>query len=298
MIKNAILIVDFANQLKQEGKDSRKAVIEAGIARFRPILMTTIAMVIAMIPIAFATGAGAEWKNGLAIVLMGGLTSSLIFTIVLVPVMFVVVDTLKDRWGSKKKSAEPRATEKNRKRYPPRGGRGALKRLGYDPVRPTDTNHSPAFHPHHQVYFNLFAMSFTTIITRLLLYTALFIGIYAAMAYDALSANFGESSLTEYAQEALLVLIALISFYSARQYAAYRALAISLGVMALVSLIREFNNYAYEYLFPYAWQVGVLLVLLPFLVFLYRNFRRLLLEITSTANSYFFPILLIVYIPE
>ena len=136
-------------------------------------------------------------------------------------------------------------------------------------------------------------MSFTTIITRLLLYTALFIGIYAAMAYDALSANFGESSLTEYAQEALLVLIALISFYSARQYAAYRALAISLGVMALVSLIREFNNYAYEYLFPYAWQVGVLLVLLPFLVFLYRNFRRLLLEITSTANSYFFPILLI-----
>ena len=109
VIKNAILIVDFANQLKQEGKDSRKAVIEAGIARFRPILMTTIAMVIAMIPIAFATGAGAEWKNGLAIVLMGGLTSSLIFTIVLVPVMFVVVDTLKDRWGSKKKkSAEPR----------------------------------------------------------------------------------------------------------------------------------------------------------------------------------------------
>ena len=136
-------------------------------------------------------------------------------------------------------------------------------------------------------------MTLTTILTRLVLYTALFVGIYAAMAYDALSADFGESSLTEYTQEILLLLIAIISFYSARQHAAYRTFAVSLGALAVVSLIREFNNYAYVHLFPYAWQVGVLLVLLPFSVFLYRNFRRLALEITSTANSYFFPILLI-----
>ena len=136
-------------------------------------------------------------------------------------------------------------------------------------------------------------MPLTIVFTRLVLYTALFVGIYAAMAYDALSANFDESSLTEYAQEALLLLIAFISFYSARQYHLYRIFAVSLGVMAVVSLIREFNNYAYEYLFPYAWQVGVLLVLLPFSVFLYRNFRKLMHEITSTANRYFFPILLI-----
>ena len=57
--------------------------------------MTTLAMVIAMIPIAFATGAGAEWKNGLALVLIGGLTSSLIFTVIIVPVMYVVIDIWK-----------------------------------------------------------------------------------------------------------------------------------------------------------------------------------------------------------
>ena len=75
VIKNAILIVDFVNQLKAEGKSSYDALMEGTMERFRPILMTTIAMVIAMIPIAIASGAGSEWKNGLAWVLIGGLTS-------------------------------------------------------------------------------------------------------------------------------------------------------------------------------------------------------------------------------
>lgn len=95
VIKNAILIVDAANQYKKEGMESIEAVVNAGLSRLRPILMTTLAMVIAMIPIAFAFGAGAEWKNGLALVLMGGLTSSLIFTIIIVPVMYVVIDIWK-----------------------------------------------------------------------------------------------------------------------------------------------------------------------------------------------------------
>jgi len=72
-----------------------EAIEKAGLTRLRPILMTTLAMVIAMIPIAFASGAGAEWKNGLALVLMGGLLSSLIFTVVIVPVMYVVIDIWK-----------------------------------------------------------------------------------------------------------------------------------------------------------------------------------------------------------
>jgi hypothetical protein len=136
-------------------------------------------------------------------------------------------------------------------------------------------------------------MSIAAVIIRFVSYTALFVAIYAVMAYDALSADFSETSLTERAQEALLIVISLISFYSARQYPAYRTLATSLGVMALVSLIREFNNYAYKYLFPYAWQVGVLLVVIPFFVFLYRNYRDLIREVTSTANHYFFATLLI-----
>lgn len=102
VIKNAILIVDFANQLKKEGKSSFDALIEGTMERFRPILMTTIAMVIAMIPIAMATGAGAEWKNGLAWVLVGGLTSSMILTLIIVPVVYLAVDIIKDRIAAKK----------------------------------------------------------------------------------------------------------------------------------------------------------------------------------------------------
>ena len=95
VIKNAILIVDGANHFKEQGFKTREAIEKAGLSRLRPILMTTIAMVVAMIPIAFASGAGAEWKNGLALVLVGGLTSSLLFTIIIVPVMYVVIDIWK-----------------------------------------------------------------------------------------------------------------------------------------------------------------------------------------------------------
>ena len=82
------------------------------MTRFRPILMTTIAMVIAMIPIAVATGAGSEWKNGLAWVLIGGLTSSMLLTLIIVPVVYLAVDTIKDRRAAKKlRKKEKKNTE-------------------------------------------------------------------------------------------------------------------------------------------------------------------------------------------
>lgn len=102
VIKNAILIVDFTNQLKKEGMNSFDALIQGTMERFRPILMTTIAMVIAMVPIAIAKGAGAEWKNGLAWVLIGGLTSSMILTLIIVPVTYLAVDRIKERREAKK----------------------------------------------------------------------------------------------------------------------------------------------------------------------------------------------------
>ncbi|MDT0645521.1 efflux RND transporter permease subunit [Zunongwangia sp. F260] len=108
VIKNAILIVDAANQYKEEGIDSVEAVVRAGLSRLRPILMTTLAMVIAMIPIAFAGGAGSAWKNGLALVLMGGLMSSLIFTVIIVPVMYVVIDVWKGEIEKKKAKQDAR----------------------------------------------------------------------------------------------------------------------------------------------------------------------------------------------
>ena len=95
--KNAILIVDFTNHLKTQGKSTYDALLESVRDRMRPILMTTIAMVIGMIPIAIAKGSGAEWKNGLAWILIGGLTSSMFLTIIVVPMMYYIVDRIKDK---------------------------------------------------------------------------------------------------------------------------------------------------------------------------------------------------------
>ena len=92
--KNAIMLVDFTNQRRAEGASTYDALIEANQARLRPILMTTIAMVIGMLPIAIASGAGAEWKNGLAWVIIGGLISSLFLTLVVVPVMYAIFDRI------------------------------------------------------------------------------------------------------------------------------------------------------------------------------------------------------------
>lgn len=90
--KNAILLVDFANQAKLEGAGTVEALIEAGRTRLRPILMTTLAMAIGFLPIALAEGAGSEWKNGLAWALIGGLTSSMILTLFIVPVVYLFMD--------------------------------------------------------------------------------------------------------------------------------------------------------------------------------------------------------------
>ncbi len=100
--KNAILIVDFANQLKAEGHEVVHALIEAGKERLRPILMTTLAMVFGMLPIALASGAGAETKNGMAWVIIGGLTSSLLLTLLVVPSVYLVVDRIIARFTKKK----------------------------------------------------------------------------------------------------------------------------------------------------------------------------------------------------
>jgi HAE1 family hydrophobic/amphiphilic exporter-1 len=95
--KNSILIVDFTNQLKAEGKTFREAIIQASKERMRPILMTTLSMAIGMLPIALATGTSAEWKNGLAWVIIGGLLSSLVLTVFLVPMVYYVVDSMKEK---------------------------------------------------------------------------------------------------------------------------------------------------------------------------------------------------------
>ncbi|MGE5342141.1 MAG: efflux RND transporter permease subunit [Candidatus Omnitrophota bacterium] len=95
--KNAIILVDFTNKLREEGKGMIDALLESGKTRLRPILMTTFAMVFGMLPIALSASSGAEYKSAFAWVLVGGLTSSLLLTLVLVPVMYVKVENFKSR---------------------------------------------------------------------------------------------------------------------------------------------------------------------------------------------------------
>lgn len=102
--KNAILLVDFTNDLVKQGRGLRDAIIEAGKERLRPILMTTLAMVFGMLPMALASGAGAELKSGMAWVIIGGLTSSLVLTLVLVPCVYYTAETIKRKVMKKKQT--------------------------------------------------------------------------------------------------------------------------------------------------------------------------------------------------
>ena len=95
--KNAILLVDRTNQMRRERSLSvHDALVEAAQTRLRPILMTTASMVVGMSPIAFSISSGSEFKSGLAWALIGGLLSSLLLTLVLVPVVYSRVDGWRD----------------------------------------------------------------------------------------------------------------------------------------------------------------------------------------------------------
>ncbi|MEA1914674.1 MAG: efflux RND transporter permease subunit [Campylobacterota bacterium] len=95
--KNAILVVDFANKAIKEGKNVDEALLQAGEKRLRPILMTTFAMIGAMIPLAFGGGAGSESNAPMALAIIGGLVSSTILTLLVVPAIYKFLHPL-DKW--------------------------------------------------------------------------------------------------------------------------------------------------------------------------------------------------------
>ncbi len=95
--KNAILLVDFTNQRRREGQNREDAILEAGQVRLRPIMMTTTAMIFGMVPLALAFGAGSEQQSPMAHAVIGGIITSTVFTLVVVPVIYTYVDT----WGTK-----------------------------------------------------------------------------------------------------------------------------------------------------------------------------------------------------
>jgi HAE1 family hydrophobic/amphiphilic exporter-1 len=107
--KNAILLVDFANKARARGSDRRQALIDAGELRLRPIVMTTLAMIFGMLPTALALGAGAEFRAPMAHAVIGGLITSTLLTLVVVPVVYTILDDFGAAVGSwvKRLAGEP-----------------------------------------------------------------------------------------------------------------------------------------------------------------------------------------------
>ncbi|WP_371381330.1 efflux RND transporter permease subunit [Sporomusa aerivorans] len=94
--KNAILLIDFAKQRRAEGMERSEALVQAAVQRMRPIIMTTTAMIAGMIPLALGIGPGAEARAPMAHAIIGGLVTSTILTLVVVPVVYTIFDDLQN----------------------------------------------------------------------------------------------------------------------------------------------------------------------------------------------------------
>ncbi len=92
--KNAILIVDYINQLRRSGFQRDEAILKAAPVRLRPILMTTVATLLGMLPIAIGWGPGAELRSPMAIAIMGGLITSTLLSLIVIPVLYALLDNL------------------------------------------------------------------------------------------------------------------------------------------------------------------------------------------------------------
>ncbi|WP_193194482.1 efflux RND transporter permease subunit [Nostoc sp. MG11] len=90
--KNAILLVDYINQLRNSGLDRTEAILKAGPVRLRPIMMTTASTILGMLPIALGLGAGSELRSPMAVAIAGGLVSSTILSLIVVPVVYAILD--------------------------------------------------------------------------------------------------------------------------------------------------------------------------------------------------------------
>jgi len=92
VMKNGILLVDYANQLRADGLSAREAIARAGPVRLRPVLMTQFATIAGMLPVALARSDGAEFRNPMGILVIGGLLSSTLLTLVVVPTVYTLAE--------------------------------------------------------------------------------------------------------------------------------------------------------------------------------------------------------------
>ena len=94
-VNNAIILVDAANKLKEKGLATKEAVMQAAQQRIRPILMTTLTTILALLPMSFGFGEGASLRAPMAIVVIGGLTTSTLMTLVVIPCVYYIFDPKK-----------------------------------------------------------------------------------------------------------------------------------------------------------------------------------------------------------
>jgi HAE1 family hydrophobic/amphiphilic exporter-1 len=99
--KNSILIVEFAEQLREHGRPIIDAAVEAARIRLRPILMTSFAFILGVLPLAFATGAGSAARNSVGTAVAGGMLASMFLSIIFIPVLYVVIRTIAPGRGTR-----------------------------------------------------------------------------------------------------------------------------------------------------------------------------------------------------
>jgi HAE1 family hydrophobic/amphiphilic exporter-1 len=138
--KNAILLVDYTNTLRDRGHSRLEALLEAGPTRLRPIVMTTAAMVCAMVPVALKFGEGAEMRAPMGIAVIGGLLTSTLLTLVVVPAGYTVMDDL-SRFVARLLGRKPREQQELPSLEPETAPRrphlepGAMSAAQMEPVR-------------------------------------------------------------------------------------------------------------------------------------------------------------------
>jgi hydrophobic/amphiphilic exporter-1 (mainly G- bacteria), HAE1 family len=105
VVNNAIVLIDAVNQLRREGMPRDEALVEAGMLRMRPILMTSATTVLGLVPMALGLGEGAELRTPLAATVIGGLTVGTVLTLIVIPIVY----TLLERRGAEERAAAPAA---------------------------------------------------------------------------------------------------------------------------------------------------------------------------------------------